>query len=667
MNWVRMKTVFWVGTCAGFIWIQSAQAMPSERSLIRQQFVEYFAAQPLEDASVAGYLKTQRADGTWPDIDYESKQRGSWPTLNHLKRVLVMSQAYVRPDSRFYHQPHVLRAILAGHEHWLKEDYGNPNWWHRCIGIPQTMGRSFILLGDELPPAILQQAQLSVFKRSRIKMTGQNRVWLSGIAFMKALLAEDESLMHTAADSIWAELSVSTAEGIQPDGCFHQHGPQVQIGNYGLSYGENMIQWGSILRGTEYALSGKKLENLRMYMLHGASWFIWKEHLDLSGCGRQVDEDCQAKKARSLNRQIRQMVQIDPDYKAEYEKRLSRENQLVGHRSFWCSDLAIHRRPDWYASVKMSSTRVVGSETCNSENMLGLHLGDGVLMICLNGREYENIQPLWDWHRLPGTTCDQGMDELTPHGWNQSYGGSDFAGVLGDRDNGLAAMEYKREALTARKAWFFTRNAVVCLGAGISGKTQGPVYTSIQQSLLNGAVTKGDSWIHHAGIGYQWMEGTPAVETGKVAGNWLPIFPAWTDRPATGEVFSLWIDHGKSPDNAKYAYKIFPQVSAGAMPALVVSDALRILCNEKTQQAIESDEGVQAVFYDAGSLRIGTGDLLEVSAPCLLMLAGDQLRVCDPTHLLRSVTVTIAGQAHAITFPAEDQAGQQVLINLLSR
>ncbi len=406
--------------------------------------------------------------------------------------------------------------------------------------------------------------------------------------------------------------------------------------------------------------------------MEGPSWILWNGQFDLSGCGRQVDAGCQASKGRGVRRQLQRMGLIDPEYREDYEKRIA--SGPVGHKSFWRSDMAVHRRPDWYASVKMSSTRVIGSETCNSENMQGLHLGDGTLLLYQTGKEYEDIVPVWDWRRLPGTTCDQGFDELTPKGAGAGFGGAEFSGVLGDGETGVAAMIYKRNNLTARKAWFFEKDAVICLGAGIDGKSEGTVLTSVQQSWLTGPVVtstgKGSSgthklkprdWVHHSGTGYRHFdESTLQIE--RVKGNWNSSFPTRGDRPAKGDVFSLWIDHGKSPRDQSYAYQIFPRTKADKMDAVIGSNATKLLSNTKALQAIENTEGVYAVFYKPGKLTLGHGKIIGTDKPCILILRSDKLVVVDPTQKLRNLTISVGGRKFRVDLPSGNEAGRQVVV-----
>lgn len=626
-----------------------------DAEVVRRQFIEYFVQTSSYESSVAKYLGQMNADGTWEDVDYESKRRGSWPTRDHLKRLQSMAVVYSDSEAKLFQSAKLKDGILRGLNHWIEKDYLNDNWWNPRIGVPQTLGTTMLLMGEALPDKTLQEAR-PILARSSMGQTGQNKVWCAGIALMKGLLYDDEALSRKAVGEIWSELRVSAEEGIQPDWSFHQHGPQLQFGNYGVSFAGDMVKWASILRGTEHALSGDKLEILRNYMLNGVSWTIWNGRMDLSVCGRQNDEGCQADKGRITQKQFQAMQAIDPEFSSQYEKVLQR----VGFNGFWRSEMAVQRRLDWYASVKMSSTRVIGAETCNSENMQGRHLGDGTLLLYRGGSEYEDINPLWDWRRLPGTTCDQGMDELTPRGVSGEFGGADFSGVIGDELTGIAAMIYKRDSLSARKATFMFDDHIVCLGSGISGETIGAVYTSVEQSHLKGEVSQSNEWILHNGTAYQFISGQPKLRTETIEGNWIRSFPTRGDRPASGEVFSLWIDHGKSPVAEKYGYRIFPAIPEGETDLAHLNERSRLLVNSEIVQAVENDGKVYAVFYEAGELKYAG---IQVSGPCLLIASKETLLVADPTHTLRTLDVLLGSRRVTVELPQGAELGKQVAVN----
>ena len=77
------------------------------------------------------------------------------------------------------------------------------------------------------------------------------------------------------------------------------------------------------------------------------------------------------------------------------------------HAVFFSSDYVAHHRPTFFASVRMFSNRSINTECVNSENLQGRDLADAVLNVYMSGREYENVYPVWQWHRVPGTTEHQ--------------------------------------------------------------------------------------------------------------------------------------------------------------------------------------------------------------------------------------------------------------------
>jgi chondroitin AC lyase len=350
----------------------------------------------------------------------------------------------------------------------------------------------------------------------------------------------------------------------------------------------------------------------------------------------------------------------------------------------------------------MSSTRVIGAETCNGENLLGLHLGDGVTYFYRTGAEYNDLFPVWDWRRLPGTTCRQDQASLEPNS-KACRGRSDFVGGLSGGEYGLAAMEYLRDGLRARKAWFFLDRAVVCLGAGIDCSAPETVLTSVNQCALNGRVTvstdqpsreieKGQhslerlKWVHHDGIGYVFPNpATATVAAEAQRGDWHRVHSRESTRSVERDVFSLWIDHGSKPRDARYAYVVFPDVDASVMPSLCDSLPVTVLQQTASALAIASRDGklIQAVFFEPGRVAWGAGSSIEVEAPCLVALAETtavtRLHVADPTHTRKAVKLWLSGKYTgsaaqydeskkqtelSVNLPQEGFAGQTVSLEL---
>ncbi len=657
---------------AGFDRRELCAASADDIPKLRTQLLERYTRGAPEAQTVKDYIQALRPDGSWPDVDYTNKEPGSWLTQRHLSRLLAMAAAYSQPGHPLAGNAELRTAILKTLAHWTEKDYVNPNWWYMQIGVPQTMAPILLLMGPAVPPELKAQTIQRVLGRSKMGMTGQNKVWLAGIAFMKGMLLDDPGLMAQAHEQIFSELRITTQEGVQPDYSFHQHGPQLQWGNYGAAFGSDMIHWANIFRGTSYALESRRLEVLRGYLQEGPPWIVWKGRMDISGCGRQIFRGCQPSKGRSALRQLESMKSIDSSQADGYARLIAATGPegpttLVGDKHFWRSDITVHRRPTWYASVKMSSTRVTGAESNNGENLLGLHLGDGVTYFYRTSMEYDDLFPVWDWRRLPGTTCLQDQGSLVPTS-KACRGRSDFVGGLSDGTHGIAAMEYIRDGLHARKAWFFLDRAVACLGAGIDSSDPETVLTSINQCALNGPVTvcadrqprtmeKGPhvldklQWVHHDGVGYLFFEPVTATVAAQTqTGNWHRVHSRESTRPVERDVFSLWIDHGSKPRAARYAYMVLPDTDAVALPALCDAPPATILQQTASTLAVSSQSGklIQAVFFEPGRLAWGNDSSIEVEAPCLVSFDNTtnvvRLHVADPTHTRKTVTLQVSGR-----------------------
>ncbi|MEI7423185.1 MAG: polysaccharide lyase 8 family protein [Prolixibacteraceae bacterium] len=635
---------------------------PTELNRLHQNILTDILGGSAERNNVQNTIEKLNSKGQWPDIDYASKQRGSWDPATHLSRLQSMAKAYQKEGSAYYHDPAILTKILLALDYWNVNDLQCPNWWYPEIGVPMSLAPTLILMEKELSKEQMA-ASIKILDRAKIRMTGQNKVWLSGNVLMKSLLLRDVETIKKAAASIQEELKVSLDEGIQPDGSFHQHGPQIQFGNYGLAYVGDMIKWIKILRMTPFSFDENKLAILRNYLFDGQQWVVWKNQMDISACGRQLFVDAQMGKARSINNFFSQMETLDPTFAEQY-KQAGKYESVTGNKHFWNSDFQVQRNPGYYFSVKMCSERVIGAESCNSENIRGYYLGDGATYLYQSGKEYENIFPYWDWKKIPGTTTlqdDQELPVLTASGYRIKSG---FVGGVSDGINGVAAMDYKRNGIKAKKAWFNFNNQIVCLGSGISSSEKFPVATTINQVFLQGEVMVKDKsdlviapessltlspvWILHDHTGYIFpQKSTLKLDTKTVSGSWNQVALMYKMETIQSGIFKLWFDHGTNPIDQKYAYVLVPGATKALLHEMSGKPSFKILQNDTTIQAVTSaDKSLSGViFYKAG--KIDLPGKIEVSNPCVIMLKKEKgivkISVSDPTHQLDKILLTLDG------------------------
>jgi len=631
-------------------------------------------------------LATLKPDGSWSDIDYADQTRGAWKPAQHTSRLVEMARIYANPNSPLHRDAVLSKAIHSALGYWLQKKYQCSNWWYNCIGTPTALATFLFLFEKEVTPEE-KAAALKIVGSCPIGSTGQNRIWIASNHLRVGLLRDDPALVQMARDVIMQEIVISPKEGLQADFSFHQHGPMLQFGNYGLSFAMDLTAWADALRGTRWAISGDKLDIFRAYLMEGLRYVCWKQSMDINSCGRQIFRGSPAGKCKVIVNTLERMKRVDPGHSADYQAAIESSqgnapvNSFVANKYFWRSDYMVDRRPGYYASVRMSSARVHGFEACNGENQRGYHTGDGALYILTHGAEYgtENneIFPVWDWRKLPGITAAQTQGAI-PLSIERNK--SAFVGGVSDGSDGAAVLECLHGGVSAKKSWFFFNGRIACLGAGICSGTDAQVVTTVNQCLLRGNILvqhaggkqvsltsrselDNVSWVWHDGIGYVFPSPAKAtVGSAPQTGAWRDVFTAAPDTPITKEVFSLWLNHGTKPAGASYAYLILPGSTPSQVAACAQKPDVQILSNSSELQAVQCGKLTMAVFYKAGPFAYAPGKKLEVDRPCLLMMretgVEPAITVADPTQKETSIVVTLNGKALAFPLPEGLRAGQ---------
>ncbi len=312
----------------------------------------------------------------------------------------------------------------------------------------------------------------------------------------------------------------------------------------------------------------------------------------------------------------------------------------------------------------MSSLRVKGYEVINHENIQGYHTGDGATVFYQSGDEYREIFPFWDWKKIPGITAFQDNKKLPQT--NGLLNHSDFVGGVSDGMNGIAAMIYNRDSLTAKKSWFFFNDVLICLGAGIKTNLDKDVATTVNQSLLNGEVLissngiispvskglhelKKVNWVIHDNWGYYFPE-TPSLklENRQRSGAWNRVVAPMSSQKLTADIFQLWFEHGAKPEDASYCYFVLPSATSTNIQGK--ADDIKILANNKNLQAVttKNEKYSGIVFYQTGNCEIGPGKVLTANSPCIVLLREEnnktELSVADPTHLKKEINISVSGK-----------------------
>lgn len=658
-------------------------SIPPEQEMSDQAVVELHQRYSFDKETVKSYLSSLSESGMWADIDYKDKKRSGWEPKIHAERILELVKLYYSKQTSYYQSPAVEATIHKALHYWFTAKPVCLNWWYNQIGIPKTLGTAFVLFEQKLTSDEKREA-VAVMENAKFGMTGQNKVWLAGNVMMRALLQNDAALVKMARDTIASEIVTGGFEGIKDDWCFHQHGAQQQFGNYGLSFVSGMSFFSGVFVGTSLSFNEKQLGIISTLVDRGYRWVLWKGKMDVNALGRQLFHNAQIHKELSLAFAVSELGGGESKSCSAIAQSLLAENygvkqtnSLVGHKHFWQSDYTIHRRPQWMASVKMASQRVVGVEMMNGDNMQGYYMADGATYIYQDGEEYLNIFPQWNWRKIPGVTAFQ-SDAPMPLIQNyQPRNKADFVGGVSDGKQGMTAMEINRAGIRALKSWIFTDDFVLCLGAGIQADSNLIVTTAVEQCLKrgelsswqNGVWTKvndkqeslnGEQRFFHNHTGYILFgnQQNTVAQVAQRTGRWYDVMQMYRPKEVRGEVTSIYLEHGASPQNGTYQYLILPAVNQAEAASFNLS-AIRVLRNDEVVQAVYSEKNATwwLTAFQPAILELAPGLPLEIRTPGIYMLRkekGEYRMWCaDPTQQKDFAELKFANKDVRISFPKE--------------
>ncbi len=689
-------------------------------AIVRQRFVQSLLP---SGSSAIDYLHAEAAkdaaslkpDGSWPGIDYAAQQRSVWTTADHLDRLLLMAKSARAYRNSGHPNAALEEKIITALKWWTDHDYQNPNWWWNQIGVPQLLGQIGNLMLPQIPRDELDK-MVAIMKRSDWRSgswTGANLTWGVGIEIARGCMENNPAPVAEGYARMYDEIKIVSPlrDGIQQDYSFHQHGAQLYNGGYGLDFAEDVARFISHSWGTQFQIPPDRLKVFSAYLLDGEQWFIRGPGaaFDYSSVGREITR---REKAPSLNKQTAgpiypalgavyglanavTMLAAEPTPQQKQLQAFAARLQgdanappFTGNKQFWCSDYMAQRRKGYFTSVKMLSQRMFNAELVNSEGKTSVHLSDGANFLYLTGNEYLNIFPAWDWSKVPGTTAIQGTLQTGETDPIHVRGLTTFDGGVSDGTYGMAAMRLKRGNLIADKAWFFFDSSYVALGAGITlqDDPQHYVATSVNQPLLKGEVLSSQSygplsqgsygfdspkplWIYHDHIGYIFAPDTRvSLSLGPQTGKWSDIGTG-SDKPVTVDIFNLWIDHGRAPQDAKYEYTVLPDVTSAEVAQRASAPLLRVLSNTTAIQAVYNPrlKLAEIVFRQPAYLWTPIGTV-RADHECLLLVrqtvTGWRITASDPQNVPLTLPLWINGQQATIQLPGGNDAGSSVSLDL---
>lgn len=635
-----------------------------ELELIAQRLIKHHLDNDAH-ADAAAIAASMMPDGSFGDVRYDDTNNFDWKPVKHLANLRAMAVA-----RRAGGGAELVEAVARGLAFWFRVKPVSSNWWYNQIGTQMQMGPIALLLKGELTPDLLGQCAGVLLDPTRVAPnvnTGQNLVWIATETVYRGLVTDNPEDVRLGISSITGEIKITELEGIQNDYSFYQHGPQIYNGGYGLGFMRDTCFWADITRGTSCAFPPEKLELLLGLLLEGDRWMVYGRFMDYSVQGREISRGGAMDKAPALLPACEVLARLCPHRKAEIEAlaamiRGEAGGCVTGHKHFYRSDYTSHRAAGYASSVRMTSSRMFGTEMMNSENRKGCWLPFGVHYTLTRGDEYTPLIPLMSWTHLPGTTVPQTLYTMPVFVTSDQ----EFAGGVSNGATGVSAMVMDKLDTRAQKAWFFVGGEIVCLGSGITSRADFPVHTTLNQCMRRGdvfadgellcqdALRKPLLAVHHDGMGYRFFGKTDAlVEIKTAKSDWLSFGNEKTAPDCEDSVFTFCADHGARPVNAAYAYAITPGVSRDAFFASG-APASRVLANREDVQAVAADDGtVYAVFYKPGELSIPGLNTIGVSAPCMLILSasGGERRAVAGVHIacpLAGVTEICVSFTHGV-------------------
>lgn len=677
----------------------SQAAASPEIDLVRARILRYYTAAgaATDDSRVrasldgtawhAGELSRDGfllADGRWSDLDYSAVPSGVWSPWDHFRRLTVLAKAWAIPGQPLHHDRLLLakieRAVAAIPSFYGRQVRSSGNWWFWTIGPALDLGPTLVLIGDAIDPQIRDAAITVLADRigpapgltpGYSLLTGQNLVWSALNHTMLAVLRNDAARLTQARDRIaTAALPAPGRDGIQNDYSFHQHGPQLYTGGYGSSFAYEVSKFILFTDGTPFALPAASRDSISRFVADSIRWSLTHNYFDPSAISREAarphtngfngfaallhlssTEDPRREAiAGSAAAMLASWSQTLPPELASIATELrDRAATPAGHRHFPDSDYTVFRRPGWFASIKMFSSRTKSGERTNGENLLGSRQSDGRMHLVLNGDEYaDGAMAALDWSRLPGITVERKSGAASDL---YGFGTETFVGGTGNGRVGVSVMKLAPlgSQLAARKAWFFFDDAIVSTVSGVSSVGGNRIETIVDQRVATTAVARGRAgateWIVADGIGYAVLDGAASIEEERRSGNWKALAETNPDVVVEKPMRTIAIDHGAYVTNGKASYIVVPRMtSAAAMTSWLAQRPIELLVNDASLAAAHDRRNgdVAIVFWDAG-----TFGGIAVDRPSVVHRSGNHermtLAIADPSRSTGSMRVTVDG------------------------
>ncbi|WP_248139897.1 polysaccharide lyase 8 family protein [Bacillus tropicus] len=640
----------------------------------------------LQDNVLSNLNKENESPSLFKNLpDWKQNSAQITETVKNIEKMAVL---YQTPNSIYYQKDTLQKDIMYAMEYFydqmynekIKNTYGN--WWDWEIGTPQSYNNILVLMFNDLTEVELSKYIMAVdrfvpdpTKRlNGIKETGANLLDKSFIVMVRGILNNNSNKIQLGIDATNDVYKiVQNGDGFYKDGSFIQHTYNPYTGGYGEVLLARSADIHELFSGTDRLTNVQGIKKLYTYiettylpvMKQGEVFDMTRgrgmsrQNSSSSIVGRNIlyeilvissqnqDLSYRGKYARYVKEAIFQHNNSESYYnglsihKTQTFQRLMSDSSIkpdFGVRDtnnmLSAMNQMTHQKKDFAAGLSLFGKQISSFEYGNGENMKGFYMGTGMLYFYNNDLgQYDN--DYWatiDMTRLPGTTTDHKLGNLID--WKNYNNPKSWSGGVSDGQIGSASMYYTMQNVTgssleAKKSWFFLKDKIVAMAAGINSKENADTETIVENRRLEkdgsnlleventevvldqGILFKGASWAHLKGknnqsdIGYVFPQSENIYAEKKArSGNWSDINKGGSSDQVSNMFATLSIPHGKSPSGGEYVYVILPGKNQEETSTYAKEMDVSILSNTPTQQVIydDADDIWMGNFYEIGKV-----------------------------------------------------------------
>ena len=692
-------------------------ASESDFATIKTRLKDYFLTlDTIDDGSkvetcyvskAKDYLDLIQEDGAFGDVDYKATSSAAngtaWSPYLALDRLQAITVAYHKEGNALYHDEEVINKLNKAIVYWGKMNPSSSNWWENQIGVQLRFSRIALFMESIVSKDAMDIMLNKLLEKTPVKYgTGQNNLWFDQNYVYYAIITENGT-KHTNSTGfkkldlkelvddylsycLVVQTDDNTAEAVQVDNSFYMHGRQFYSNGYGMSMFRDMSFWIYMLRETSYAFEQDVIDLMADYMIDGTSWAIRGDIMELYLGYRPYDYDVGYDNyAAEYIDPLKRMIESDPDRADEYQAILDNiqgkntVNGKNGNYYMWRSGYASHMRDGYGVNIKMDSNQIIGGEWRGSWS--GYDKDGGQLIywtssaastITVDGDEYTNVYPTYDWAHCPGTTTAARIVQDYANAGRFTNGTEHTIGVSNGK-YGNTAYDMNKKGTQVKKGYFFFDDEFVALGSGINSTEGVNIHTTLNQCEAEDVNVGGQSvaegtkeqiyntnWLYNGKVGYVFLENTDVVVSNSVQTN-NPSLWDEAKKNETPATFTAYLDHGLKPSNDSYAYIVVPNTTAGAVSQYAGNTPVTVIANNEKVQAVRHDglKQTQINFYQAGSLEYKDGYIITVDQPCSIIIDESE----DTRKISVAVNDTAANQTVNVNLNYDNQETQTTFVS----